>query len=367
MRNRRIVAPFVLAAATLLVTSSARSGPRQLVGSPDQPAGAAPNALQDGVPPQPPPPPPPRPPRPPRSTGVDAAEKEQVSRTFKVTDGATFVLSNLSGDVSVKVAPGNEIRVDATKYARGGEADAKQQLAETTIQFDEHANRVEVRVDRTRGGRHMRVAVDFAVTVPPATSVEVRSVSGDISVNDVKGEVTVEAVSGDITASNLARAASIKTVSGDVALSNSATEGRLGVNSVSGDVVLKMVKAQTLEAASVSGDVKWAEGGCERATFSSVSGDIDVAAALAKGGRYALKTHSGNVRLALDGKVGFALEASTFSGSVTADFPITLKGLEEGERGWGPRNKNVTGIYGDGSAAIEVSSFSGNVVLVKKP
>jgi len=53
---------------------------------------------------------------------------------------------------------------------------------------------------------------------------------------------------------------------------------------------------------------------------------------------------------------------------VKADFPITLKGLgEEGEQEWGPRHKNATGIYGDGSATVELTSFSGNVVLVKKP
>jgi DUF4097 and DUF4098 domain-containing protein YvlB len=297
--------------------------------------------------------------------------KEQVSRTFKVGDAATLVLANLSGDVSVVVASGNEIRVDATKYVHaGGEGDPKAQLAEMKIEFEEHGSRIEVRAfpEAERRSRRLRVSVDFAVSVPAATSVELRSVSGDISIADVKGEVTIEAVSGDITASNLGRPASIKTVSGDVALTNSWTEGRLGVNSVSGDVVLKMVKARTLEAGSVSGDVRWTEGACERATFSSVSGDIDVAAALAKGGRYSMKTHSGDVRLALDGKIGFALEASTFSGDVKADFPITLKGLgEEGERGWGPRHKNVTGVYGDGSAAIEVSSFSGSVVLVKKP
>jgi DUF4097 and DUF4098 domain-containing protein YvlB len=369
MRSYRLAVPVVLAAASVLVTSAAQAGPLPVI----DPCVVADVAVleADQVPPPPPVPPvPPKAPRSPRWSRVDAADKEQVSRVFKVSDGATFVLSNLSGDISVTVASGNEIKVDATKYVHAGRdtSDAKQQLADTTIEFEEHGGRIEVRAYPVSRTRHMRVSVDFSVSVPPATAVSLRSVSGDISIADVKGEVTVEAVSGDITASNLARPASIKTVSGDVALSNSWTDGRLGVNSVSGDVVMKMVKARTLEAGSVSGDVRWIDGGCERGTFSSVSGNIDVAAALAKGGRYAMKTHSGNVKLALDGKIGFALDASTFSGSVKADFPITLKGLgEEGEKGWGPRHKNVTGVYGDGSAAIEVSSFSGNVVLVKKP
>ena len=48
--------------------------------------------------------------------------------------------------------------------------------------------------------------------------------------------------------------------------------------------------------------------------------------AIARGGRYEFNSHSGNVRIMLAGNVpGFELDASTFSGSIRSDFPVTLR------------------------------------------
>jgi DUF4097 and DUF4098 domain-containing protein YvlB len=303
----------------------------------------------------------PKPPRPPRSEASGPEKVETSTRTFTVGTGATLVLSNIAGDISIVTGDASTIRVQATKRARGRtEAEAAAQLESTRVQFSEFGNRVEVRTvhDRTRN----RVAVDYAVTVPPAGTIEVKSVSGTIVVRDVQGDVRVETISGDVAASGLAREGQLKSVSGDVEVTESAIAGDLSAHSVSGDVRASRVQARTIAAATVSGDVGVRDANCERAMVHSVSGSVEYAGALQPRGRYELKSHSGDVRLAVDGKVGFELDASSFSGAIRTDWPLTVRGTaaKSGHR------RTLLGVHGDGSAQVSASTFSGSIEVVKR-
>jgi hypothetical protein len=67
---------------------------------------------------------------------------------------------------------------------------------------------------------------------------------------------------------------------------------------------------------------------------------------------------------------GFELDASTFSGSIRSDFPVTLRSSPDPDnrtdRRRGGMNRAIRGTYGDASAIIAVRSFSGSVVITKK-
>ena len=80
-----------------------------------------------------------------------------------------------------------------------------------------------------------------------------------------------------------------------------------------------------------------------------------------KSARYELKSHSGDVRVVVDGKTGFELDATTWSGSIVND--LGIKDADAATReSPGPQQKTLRGMFGDGSARIEVTSFSGSVV-----
>ena len=188
--------------------------------------------------------------------------------------------------------------------------------------------------------------------------------SGDISVTGVKGEVPVETVSGDITASALASQSSLKTVSGDVMVNAARWTGDLTANSVSGDVTARALKAQGADARTVSGDVALRDASCERAVVQSVSGDMEIGGPLTKGGRYELKSHSGDVRIVVDGRIGFELDAhhvqrGASSRAAPQDGAPTRTGIGPGF------SAELQGVFGDGSAQFEVTSFSGNVTIAK--
>jgi DUF4097 and DUF4098 domain-containing protein YvlB len=101
---------------------------------------------------------------------------------------------------------------------------------------------------------------------------------------------------------------------------------------------------------------------CERFDAKSISGNFEYHGTLARGGRYMASSHSGTVRLALAESVGFELDARSFSGSVQSQFPVTL--TSSARRGRGGRSLHAT--FGDGSATIVVSTFSGDVVITRR-
>jgi len=287
---------------------------------------------------------------------------ETVSKTFKVGSGASLDVSNLSGDVIVIGVSGDQITVVATKRARGSEA--KQALSDINIAMRQTADRVEVRTEF--GRRDSEAEVDYKVEMPTDASLIVRTISGDINVSNVHGDVQVDSTSGDVQASGTPRLAHLATVSGDVRMDDAGTPDTFTGGTVSGDFVARELKARAVEITTVSGDVTLTSITCDRAQIKTVNGSVGYTGPLAKGGRYELNSHSGDVTLWLVGDAGFELTAKTFSGDVRADVPITMAPTPHGGDIPGmPGNHEIRGTFGDGSALVVVRTFSGDVVVGK--
>jgi hypothetical protein len=304
-----------------------------------------------------------------RYQGRDNREEqtERFTRTLKVGAGGAIELGNVSGDIVITAGGGNEARLDVVKTARARTVDeAKELLRLVEVEIDERGGRAEVRTrypgedDRPRGRRNFNVSVAYTLTAPAGTAIRANSVSGDVSASDIKGELSLESVSGSITIRNGGRVAAANSVSGDVEVTNTTIDGALDASSVSGTVTLRHVKAGRLDAGSVSGDVVVEDVQCERVEAQSVSGNISFSGPLAPSGRYELQSHSGEVRMAITGGAGFEIEATSFSGSVRSDFE--LKGAQPAS---GRRQRSLRGVYGDGSAVLDLTTFSGSIVISK--
>jgi DUF4097 and DUF4098 domain-containing protein YvlB len=233
-------------------------------------------------------------------------------------------------------------------------------------------NRLEVRTIYPRiSGRSASASVDYTIAVPASAAVGIKTISGDVTVNGVRGEVRAETVSGDVEVIATPNLALAKTISGDVRARDIGAPTSLMLGTVSGSVIATALKVRTLDASSVSGDVQLSNLQVERLTAKTVNGDIDYDGILARGGRYEFNAHSGGVRLILANVTGFELDASTFSGSIRSDFPVTLRSTARdansdtrGRRGTSTRA--IRGTFGDASAILSVRSFSGTVVITKK-
>lgn len=297
---------------------------------------------------------------------------EKFSRTVKVDDSAVLDLSHLSGDVQVTGGSGSEIRIDATKRVRHrNPEEAKRLLEALRIEINTFQGRVEVRTIYPRStntrGYGMSGSVDYVIAVPAGIAVALKSISGNLTISNVRGEVRAEAISGNVNLTNTPNVSLAKTVSGDVVARDIGTQTALILGTVSGNVIATGLKVRTLEAGTVSGDVRLSGSQIERLEAKSLSGNVEFDAPLVKGGRYEFTSHSGDVRLILSGNTGFELDADTFSGSVRSDIPVTLRTIGQirsGERRSSPRA--IRGTYGDASAILSVRSHSGSVVITKK-
>jgi len=242
-------------------------------------------------------------------------QTERVAKSFKVGANGMLTLANVSGDITIQAGQGDTIAVEAIKRAR---CDAADQFSRTQVEMNERAGRVEIRVVYT--GQRNHASVDFNVTAPQGTALYIRSVSGDVRITGIHGELRAESVSGDVTVRDAqVRGLSAETVSGELRLAN------------------------------VTGD---------RVGAKSVSGGVDFSGPLAQGGRYEMKSHSGDVRVAVANDAGFELEATSFSGNVRSDLPVTIGGPgREAVRTGGRGRQAMRGVHGDGSAFLSLTTF----------
>ena len=295
---------------------------------------------------------------------------ERTTRTLKMGANGVLGLGNIAGDIVVTRGGGADATVEIVKTARGRDRnDTAEQLQLVQVEVTESAGRADVRArypgERNRNNRrNFSVSVAYNVTAPAGTRLSIESISGSIKVTDIKGDVNASSVSGDVRISGAARIGTAKSISGVVEIVDAQTDGALESGSVSGDVIMRRVNARRIEASTVSGNIRLEELQCERVEASSTSGSVAFAGALARGARYDLNSFSGEVRLTLSGNTGFQIDANSFSGNIsTGDFQITTRGGTDGRRG---RRTELSGTYGDGSAVLDLTTFSGSIVISKR-
>ena len=192
----------------------------------------------------------------------------------------------------------------------------------------------------------------------------VHTVSGNVQVSNIAGELRVESVSGNVTASSVRRVRDVRSVSGTIDVSDAESE-ELSVHTLSGDVLVRNLKGRAFELQTVTGAVRLTGVDMDRAALESMSGDLEYAGRLARSGHYEFRSHSGNIRVSPSGNPGFDLQAKTFSGDLRSDY--ALKTTEPGDTGVrrGP-TRALRGAFGDASAALTAQSFSGDILIVRR-
>jgi len=290
---------------------------------------------------------------------------ESFSRTVRLGRDGTFSLENLSGDVSITGRSGNDVRIDAVKRVRHPNAtEARAILQALTVDVAERGGNVDVRTDYPRR-RNWSGSIDYTVTVPQNANVTVKSYSGTLKVTNVNGELRAENMSGEIVTSGVRKIRLAKTMSGDVQISDSESDD-LTASTYSGNLVIRNVKSRIVGLSSISGDIRLTDVDTDTAALKTMSGNLQYLGRFSRNGRYEFQTYSGSVRITPVGAPDFSLAASTFSGNVRSDFPLTIQGDALRNGLVRRQNRAIRGTFGNGGAMLTLQSFSGDIIIVKQ-
>ncbi|MBC7349659.1 MAG: DUF4097 family beta strand repeat protein [Candidatus Aminicenantes bacterium] len=286
--------------------------------------------------------------------------EEKFERTEKLARDGTVMVSNVSGDIKFLVWKEEKVKIEAVKFATGStEAKAKENADKVTIEVKVEPGlvRIETKYPESRRwfGSDSNVSVDYTIWIPEQASIDSKSVSGDVRVEKAGGPVRVSTVSGSVTVTGGKKTVSAKAVSGDIRVTG--VEADCELSSVSGDLQVSQVRG-SVEAEVVSGSIRLQDiMEARKVSAKSISGTVEYRGQVVSAGSYRFSSHSGDVKLYLPADASFDLEASSFSGTVTTDFPVEVMGKLS--------SKTIQGRVGKGGAEVSAKAFSGSVEIRK--
>lgn len=184
---------------------------------------------------------------------------------------------------------------------------------------------------------------DITVEIPRVMTgrVEVRTVSGDMRIEEVTGEIALESMSGN---ARVAR-----------------TRGDLSLQTASGDLTVEDASGR-LTAHSASGDVRVSGSELGQLTLQTASGDLLIDAALAGDGPFRAQTASGDIRLTLQPPAGGGQEPaailtfSTVSGDAHVSPPFRAIGRGRWQAGTSDRGARIEAATVSGDLSAECAT-----------
>lgn len=273
-----------------------------------------------------------------------AAAQTEVNRSVTADPQGEVKIENFSGSVVVRGWDKNEVTVTGT---------LGRDVEELKINSKGRQVRVKVEFDERGGSR--KISSHLEIQVPSASLVDVETVSAEITVDGLSGSLQVETVSGDLTVEGSLDLLDVETVSGQVDVLASTQD--LKLEGVSGDLQLVGVTGR-VDVQTVSGDVEIRGESLSELEVEVVSGDLDVYGAPAPGSEIELSSHSGDVTLWLPSTTSATFDVQTFSGDIE-----NLLGPPARKTSRYTSERELKFTLGDGSADIEVESFSGTVAI----
>lgn len=270
--------------------------------------------------------------------GTPLAAQSTLDTTFTVRGTPRVAVNNLMGTITVRSWSRDAVRVQA-------------EYEDAQVRTDVSPARIVISSEHRRGGDH---EVEYVITVPAGTPLELSGTTSDVRVQGVCGPVTVSVTAGDVDLDCLAGLVSVNTVAGDVMVRD-VRSGSVDITGTAGDIGLARVRAP-VTVHSAAGDVTLDDVDAAEVSVETVSGEISFYGPVRDNGRYRLEAHSGDITMRVANTFNASVSVSTFSGEFEPDFPITVAPGRHSSRDW-------QFTVGNASARVTLRSFSGTIQL----
>ena len=272
-----------------------------------------------------------------------AAQAREVNESIDAAADGQVEIINISGSVEVYGWSRDTVEVK-------GELGSK---VEELI-LERNGNKVLVKVKVPRNNSN-NISSDLTVRVPEDSSIDVSTVSADITVADLGGEQTLHTVSGDVETQAAGSDIAAQSVSGDVEVTGGGEDAETSGTTVSGDVTLINVSG-SVSAEAVSGDLLVRDGSFDRASLNTVNGEISFQGGLRKGGKLTVESVNGDVDIQFSGDVSARFDIETFNGGITNCFGPKAERTSKYAPGW-----ELSFTEGDGDGRVTMSTLNGDI------
>jgi DUF4097 and DUF4098 domain-containing protein YvlB len=261
----------------------------------------------------------------------------RVEKRLSVKGRPVVVIKNIaSGRIEVKSAKNFEVLVSANRVSD-----------KTAVEIEQAGDRIEVTSTVIDGNAQPgEMEVNYQLTVPEETELQLKTQTGLIYVEQVMGDMTLESVAGDVH---------LKEVSGYII-----------VTSTGGSLVCTQC-AGKLEFNSISGSAQILQPALNRINLRTTTGNILFDGDFVRTGLYSMRSGKGLVEVRFSGNDSFDLDAQTAVGTVDNRAADYLKADSHGlKHATSKFTKGLFGTVGQGLAKVELSSYSGTIRILKR-
>ncbi len=303
-----------------------------------------------------------------------AAEEGSFDRTLSVSGPVRLEVGTGSGSIEVTAGAQGSVEIHGIIRARSGffsgfDAAGRIRRIEENPPIEQQANVIRVGArPEADDDLYDNVSISYRIVVPADTAVSSKSGSGSQILSDLKGPVAASAGSGSLTLGKIgsdveARAGSgsirIAGVAGDLQVKTGsgsiealAVQGAIIASAGSGRIELEQTGAGDVSVHSSSGGVRvrGVRGGL---TVSTSSGSIRAQGEMVRD--WILEASSGAITVELPPEAAFELDASTGSGSIDSERPVSVTGRIS--------RKALRGAVGNGGPRLEIETSSGSIVI----
>jgi DUF4097 and DUF4098 domain-containing protein YvlB len=300
----------------------------------------------------------------------------EENKTLEINPDEPILLkvSSEAGSVSVTGADVDTVQVRAVKTAYdSSQARADQEVKGIKYDVEQKGNTITLRYELPQSMNFSNKVntVDFIVTVPATTTVDVVTGAGEVTVSATKGEVKIVNSFGAVTVQDIEGSLSVGTQSGQVEASSINAGGEnielssgfgkvslekasgrgITLNSSSGVLAMSDVRASgAIEMSTDFGDASFATGSANGLTVKTKSGSVTLRHLNLRGG-LTVQDEFGMIELDQVNAGSYDLQAN--SGSITVD---GAEGSVKAHSGFGSvilRNAE--------NATVDLSTQSGSV------
>jgi DUF4097 and DUF4098 domain-containing protein YvlB len=223
---------------------------------------------------------------------AQAEVTQEFHKTVPLTANGRVSVDNINGNVEITGWNQAQVQIDAVKTASN-----QQKLDNIQIDVKAESSSVEIVTRFPEHNNNNPGGVHYVLHVPQGARIDkVNLVNGSLTLQKVTGEVEANLVNGKLRASDLAGEADLATVNGSI------------------DATYDTLK-----------DVRGIK----------------------------LKSVNGSVNLTLPQSPNADVDASVVNGSISTDFPLTVKGRFVG--------KSMSGTLGSGGVHIELNNVNGSI------